>query len=227
MKPLPRGPLVAPSLLAAGLGALEASARAALDAGARVLHLDVMDGSFVPEITFGANAVEALRGLAAESGAILDVHLMIEAPERHVERFAAAGSDVITVHYEATRHPERLLRGVRESGARAGLAFNPGTPVEPVRYLSEACDLVLIMTVNPGYGGQDLIPAALEKLPVARALAPHAVLEVDGGIAPGTAGAAARAGADWLVAGSAVYRGDVAVNFHAVSTAAGGPEAAR
>lgn len=227
VKLLPPGPLVAPSLLAAGLGAVEASAKVVLDAGARVLHLDVMDGAFVPEITFGANAVEALRGLAGERNAILDVHLMIEAPERHVERFAAAGSDLITIHFEATRHPERLLRRIRELGARAGLAFNPATPVEPLRYLSEACDLVLIMTVNPGYSGQELIPATLEKLSFARAAAPEAVLEVDGGISPATAAAAARAGADWLVAGSAVFGGEVQRNFDAVRVALTGYEAAR
>jgi ribulose-phosphate 3-epimerase len=225
VKALPRGPLVAPSLLAAGLGDFENGARAALDAGARVLHLDVMDGSFVPEITFGANAVEALRALAGERGAILDVHLMIESPERHVERFAAAGSDVITVHYEATRHPERLLRTIRELGARAGLAFNPATPVDAVRYLADACDLILIMTVNPGYGGQELLAATLNKLPEVRALAPGALLEVDGGIGSATAAAAARAGADWLVAGSAVYQGNVALNFQVVSAAAAGQKA--
>jgi ribulose-phosphate 3-epimerase len=191
---------VAPSILSADLGALRAQVEEVVAAGASVIHVDVMDGHFVPPITFGPVAVEALR----ELDVTLDVHLMIAAPERHVEAFARAGAHNITFHAEATAHVHRTLELVREHGCRAGLAINPGTP--PAVYGEVAPDIALCMTVNPGWGGQAFIGASLDKVRRIRALiGDDADLEVDGGIDRDTAGPCAQAGATLFVAGSAIF----------------------
>jgi ribulose-phosphate 3-epimerase len=165
-----------------------------------------MDGHFVPPITFGPLAVDALRDPVHSAGGLLDVHLMVERPERHVADFARAGADSITVHYEATPHVQYALDRVREEGCGAGLALNPATPAESVRELAGSLELVLCMSVNPGWGGQSFIPASLDKLRRLRALLPDAaVLEVDGGIDAVHGRACAAAGATLFVAGSAVF----------------------
>ena len=177
-----------------------------MEAGARVIHVDVMDGHFVPPITIGPLIVESLRELVHERGGVLDVHLMVERPERRVEEFTAAGADSISVHWEATPHVHYALKAVREAGLDAGLAINPATPPEAIVGLVEAFDHVLCMTVNPGWGGQAFIPASLGKLERLRALlGPDVAVEVDGGIDAGTAGPCAAAGATAFVAGTALF----------------------
>ena len=197
---------VAPSILSADFARLGAQVDEVLAAGARVIHVDVMDGHFVPPITMGPIVVGALADAVHGAGALLDVHLMIERPERQVAEFAKAGADSITVHAEATPHVHYTLGAIREAGCRAGLAVNPGTPAEAMAEVASELDVALCMTVNPGWGGQPFIPASLGKVARLRALTgPGPAVEVDGGIDPETAGPCARAGATLFVAGSAVF----------------------
>ena len=175
-----------------------------MDAGARVLHVDVMDGHCVPPITMGALVVDALRPTVTDRDGILDVHLMVDRPERHVAAFATAGADIITVHREATPHVDYALRAVRDAGCLAGLALNPGTALCAAAAI-EAADVVLCMTVNPGWSGQAFLDLTVPKLPAVRRRAPAAVLELAGGIGERSARACAGAGATLLVAGSAIF----------------------
>ncbi len=209
----PRAPIrIAPSILSADFAELSAAVRAAEAAGADMIHVDVMDGHFVPNITIGAGVVAAVR---RHTSLPLDVHLMIERPERYVDGFAAAGADYLTVHAEATHHLHRLLEQVRESGAKVGLALNPLTPLTVLEEALPYLDLALVMSVDPGFGGQEFIPGSVGRIETLRRLRdranPNCLIEVDGGINAKTAPQAARAGADVLVAGSAVYGGGVSV----------------
>jgi ribulose-phosphate 3-epimerase len=211
---------IAPSILSADFARLGEQVDAVLDAGATVIHVDVMDGHFVPPITMGPLVVQALAEQVHGRGAVLDVHLMIERPERQVESFAEAGADGITLHVEATPHVHYALQHVREAGCRAGLALNPGTPAEAVTAVAGDVDLVLCMTVNPGWGGQPFIEGSPAKLRRLRELLPeHVVLEVDGGIGEDTAGRCAEAGATLFVAGSAVFgAGDPGAAVRAIAS---------
>lgn len=215
---------VAPSILSADFARLGARVADVLDAGATVVHVDVMDGHFVPPLSMGPSVVEALAGLVHDRGAVIDVHLMVQGPERHVAAFASAGADGITLHVEATPHVHYALQQVREAGCRAGLALNPGTPATAVGELVEDVDLVLCMTVNPGWGGQPFIERSLDKLRRLRELlGPDVVLEVDGGIDRATVARAAAAGADLWVAGSAVFgTADPGGEVAAIAAAAAG-----
>jgi ribulose-phosphate 3-epimerase len=201
---------IAPSILSADFSRLGAEVQEVLDAGARVIHVDVMDGHFVPPITFGPPAVQAIADRVRAAGAIVDVHLMIERPERLIGDFAAAGADNITVHLEATPHVNYAVQQVREHGCSAGVAICPATPAEAVRELAEqGIELVLCMSVNPGWGNQELIPASYGKLARLRAaLADGIALEVDGGVHEQTAAPCAQAGANLLVSGSGVFGAD-------------------
>jgi ribulose-phosphate 3-epimerase len=203
------GVRVAPSILSADFGRLREQVGEVLDAGARVIHVDVMDGHFVPPITLGPVVVEGLVEQAREAGAMLDLHLMIERPERHVADFVKAGADSITFHAEATPHAAYAASLIRESGACVGVAINPGTPVGALAEIAGEIDIALCMTVNPGWGGQAFIAHSLEKLPRVRAIVGDRVaVQVDGGIDRGTAPQCLGAGANVFVAGSAIFGSD-------------------
>jgi ribulose-phosphate 3-epimerase len=213
-------PRVAPSILSADFAKLGSQVGEVLDAGARVIHVDVMDGHFVPPITIGPLIAGSIADQVHAAGGVIDVHLMIEQPERQIEAFAKAGADSITFHAEATAHANRTLAAIRELGCLAGIALNPGTSVEAVAELRHLADIVLCMTVNPGWGGQAFIPSSPDKVARLKPLVGKAKIEVDGGIDTGTAGSVAAAGASLFVAGSAVFGAeDPAVAFSEISEA--------
>jgi ribulose-phosphate 3-epimerase len=222
MAELIESPRVAPSILSADFAQLGAQIAAVMDAGARVIHFDVMDGNFVPPITIGPLVLGAIADQVHAAGGAVDVHLMIASPERQIEEFARAGADSISFHAEATPHANRTLHAIRELGCLAGIALNPGTPAEAVSELRGYADVVLCMTVNPGWGGQAFIESSPAKVERLRALVGDARIEVDGGIDPATAGPTAAAGASLFVAGSAVFGADdPAAAYAAIASAAG------
>lgn len=197
---------IAPSLLAADLLCLQDELQSVLDSGLTCVHIDVMDGSYVPNISYGTNMAQAVKRFG---GLTYDCHLMVEDPERQVDAFLSTGAEVITVHGERARHLHRLIDHIKVSGAKAGIALNPSTPVSDLQYIISDVDLVLVMTVNPGYGGQKFIPEMLEKIAELSAIRAERGLsfeiQVDGGINLNTAAACIQRGADFLVAGAAFF----------------------
>ncbi|MHC5307358.1 ribulose-phosphate 3-epimerase [Bartonella sp. LJL80] len=202
---MPRQQLIAPSILASDFSKLGQEVTDVIDSGADWVHIDVMDGHFVPNITFGPDVVKAIRPL---TDAVFDVHLMISPADAYLEAFAKAGSDIITVHAEAGPHIHRSLQAIKSLGKKAGIAVNPGTPEGVIEYLLDQLDLILVMTVNPGFGGQSFIPETVEKIKRIHAMIGQRPidLEVDGGVTTETIGMAAKAGANAFVAGSAIYK---------------------
>jgi len=222
MEELLASPRVAPSILSADFAQLGAQLDEVMDAGARVIHFDVMDGHFVPPITIGPLVLSAIADRVHDAGGAVDVHLMIEQPERQIAEFAEAGADSITFHREATPHANRVLTAIRELGCLAGVAINPATPVEDVAGLRGYADIVLNMTINPGWGGQEMLPESPAKIERLAPLVGDAKIEVDGGVDASTAGPIAAAGASLFVAGSAVFGSDdPAAAYREIATAAG------
>jgi ribulose-phosphate 3-epimerase len=222
MLELIQSPRVAPSILSADFARLGSQVGEVMEAGARLIHVDVMDGHFVPPITIGPLVAAAIADQVHAAGGAVDVHLMIEAPERQIAEFARAGADSITFHEEATPHANRTLAAIRELGCLAGIAINPGTPAEAVSELRGVSDIVLCMSVNPGWGGQSFIESSPGKIERLRPLVGEARIGVDGGVDPSTAGSVAAAGASIFVAGSAVFgSADPAAAYTEIVAAAG------
>jgi len=203
-------PLIAPSILSADFARLGEDVQAVLDAGADIVHFDVMDNHFVPNLTIGPLLCDALRNYGIE--APIDVHLMVQPVDRIIPEFAKAGASYITFHPEASRHIDRSLALIRDEGCKAGLVFNPATPLDCLEHVIDKVDMVLIMSVNPGFGGQKFIPSALDKLRAARSIIDASGreirLEIDGGVKVDNIGEIAAAGADTFVAGSAIFGSD-------------------
>lgn len=205
--------ILAPSILGADFTRLGEEVKTAAEAGAQYIHLDVMDGNFVPNISFGVPVIEKLRGV---TDAVFDAHLMVEDPDRYVEDFAKAGADLITVHAEATKHLHRTLEHIRSLGKKAGVALNPATSIHCLENVLDNVDMILLMTVNPGFGGQKFIPWSLEKIKALKIFLKERGkdidIQVDGGITLDNVEEIMKAGANIIVAGSSVYKGDVTQN---------------